>query len=373
MLSTSLSYNLITRDIDRSLTRIENQPMVARETKYYQENIGKITSIEDFVADTRLFNYAMKAFGLQDMAYAKAFMKKAMEEGVADSNSFANRLSDKRYAEFVRVFNFAQYGEDAIGANPAVDGTTTKYVARMTLGGVLPETEAVKAETEYFKTNMAKVESIDDFLADDRLIKYAMYAFDIDADEFDPAFMRKVLEGGVADPKSFANQQTDKKFAEFAAAFDFMKYGEQTTTRKPAVDGAVASYMRQTLEEDAGTQNEGVRLALYFERKAPQVSSFMQILADPAMAQVVRTALGLPDAFATADIDKQAALFEKRLNIDDFKDPEALGKFLRRFTAMWEVANVSPLSTSPALAILSQSGQYGISADTLAAIALMKR
>lgn len=373
MLSTSLSYSLISRDIDRSLTRIQNQPMVARETQYYQENIGKVTTIEEFVDDTRLFNYAMKAFGLQDMAYAKAFMVKAMEEGVTDQDSFANRLSDKRYAEFVKVFNFAQYGENAVSVNPTVDGTAAKYVARMTLGGVLPETAPVKAETAYFKENMAQVVSIDDFLANDRLYAYAMYAFDIDTDETDKAFMRSVLEGGVSEPDSFANQQTDKKFAQFAAAFDFMKYGEQTTTRRPAIDDAVSNYMRQTLEEDAGEQNEGVRLALYFERKAPQVNSFIQILADPAMAQVVRTALGLPAEFAQADIDKQAALFEKRLDLEDFKDPEALGKFLSRFTAMWEVTNVSATANSPALAILSQTAQYGISPDTLAAIALMKR
>lgn len=373
MLSTSLSYNLITRDLDRSLTRVENQPMVARQTAYFQENIGKVTSIKEFVDDTRLFNYAMKAFGLQDMAYAKAFMVKAMEEGVSDPNSFANRLSDKRYAEFVRAFNFAQYGEDATNANPAVDGTAKKYVARMTLDGVLPESAVVKAETEYFKENMAKVESIDDFLADDRLYKYAMYAFDISAEEADSGFLRKVLEGGISDPKSFANQQSDKKFAEFAATFDFMKYGEQLTTRRPAVDGVVSGYMRQTLEENAGTQNEGVRLALYFERKAPEMKSFMQMLADPALAKVLRTTLGLPESFGQADIDRQVALFEKRLDLEDFKDPEALSKFMSRFTAMWEVSNVNPASTSPALAILSQSGQLGISSDTLAAIALLKR
>ena len=33
-------------------------------------------SIDDFMKDTRLYNYAMKAFGLDDMAYAKAFMRK---------------------------------------------------------------------------------------------------------------------------------------------------------------------------------------------------------------------------------------------------------------------------------------------------------
>ena len=47
------------------------------------------------LADDRLFKYAMKAHGLKDMDYAKAFMKKALVEGIDDTDSFANKLSDK--------------------------------------------------------------------------------------------------------------------------------------------------------------------------------------------------------------------------------------------------------------------------------------
>ena len=97
--------------------------------------------------------------------------------------------------------------------------------------------------------------------------------------------------------------------------------------------------MRQTLEENAGKDNEGVRLALYFERKAPELTSFYQVLADPALAKVVRTLLSLPDSFATADVDKQVKLFESKLDIEDFSDPEALGKLMTRFTSLWEVNN----------------------------------
>src|SRR5690606_30405707 len=99
VVSTYVSYRLIARDIDRSLQKVGTQPAVARETKYYLDNISKVKSIDEFVSNTRLFKYAMKAFGLQDMDYAKAFMKKALEGGVKDADSFANKLSDKRYAE----------------------------------------------------------------------------------------------------------------------------------------------------------------------------------------------------------------------------------------------------------------------------------
>ena len=78
MLSTYLSYRLIAQDIPKSIDRVEKQPAVDRETKYYLDNIGKVTSVDDFVNDYRLFNYAMKAYGLSDMTYAKAFMDKAL-------------------------------------------------------------------------------------------------------------------------------------------------------------------------------------------------------------------------------------------------------------------------------------------------------
>src|SRR5690606_34848154 len=93
VLSTSMSYRLIARDIDKSLDRVGNQAAVKRETAYFEANIGKVTSVEEFLDNTRLFNYAMKAFGLSEMAYAKGFMKKVLKEGVTDPESFANKLT----------------------------------------------------------------------------------------------------------------------------------------------------------------------------------------------------------------------------------------------------------------------------------------
>ncbi|MBL8581411.1 MAG: DUF1217 domain-containing protein [Rhizobiaceae bacterium] len=257
MLNTYASYQLITRDIGKSLDRVEAQPMVERETEYYLENIEKVKSIDEFMADDRLYRYAMKAHGLENMTYAKAFMVKALKEGIEDTDSFANKLSDKRYRDFVDTFNFAANGETATIFTKARQGTVDKY-------------------------------------------------------------------------------------------------------------------LRQTLEEDAGKQNEGVRLALYFERKAPEITSFYSVLADTALSKVVRTALGLPDSFATADIDKQVALFESKLDIADFQDADKLGEFLTRFTSMWEIDNpTSPAQTSMSV-LFSQPVEYGVSTNLLLAMQKMR-
>jgi len=106
MVSTYFGYSYITRNLKQSLTRVEQQPDVAREAAYYKANIGKVKTVDDFMKDYRLYHYATKAYGLEDMAYAKAFMKKVLESDLSDPKSFANKLVDKRYREFAAAFSF---------------------------------------------------------------------------------------------------------------------------------------------------------------------------------------------------------------------------------------------------------------------------
>jgi hypothetical protein len=373
VVSTYASYKLITRDIDKAISRVEKQPTVKRETEYFLANIGKVKSVDEFVSNTRLFNYAMKAFNLEDMTYAKAFMKKALNEGLSDPNSFANRLNDKRYAEFVKAFNFAEYGENATSYVVARDDTVKAFTARVTANGVLPLTEAAKAETAYFQENIGKVESVDDLLNDSRLLLFALRAFEIENVPFSRAELSSILSGGVSDPDSPANKHSNENVKKLAMAFDFASLGEKTTTYVAAQDLAIAKYARQTLEVNAGQENEGVRLALYFQRKAPEIKNFYAILADTALAEVVRTALGLPDSVARADVDQQVKMLEKKFDIEDFQDPKKVEKFLARFTAMWELENPTVSPQTLTLNLFSNSTSAGISADTLLAIATLKR
>jgi len=372
MINTYSSYQSIARNMQTALERVGKQPLVDRDTKYYLENITKVTSIEEFVGNDRLFKYAMKAHGLEDMNYAKAFMIKALKEGVSDPDSFANKLTDKRYADFVRSFNFAAGGPETTSYVKAQQGAVKNYLLEVQIAGGDPLSEAVQAETNYYLANIGKMKSIDEFMGNGRVLRYALAAFGIEDTADNRQLARKVLQGGVSDPDSIANKTADSRFLSFAKMFDFEGLGEAATTYNSAQSPVVDKYMRQTLEQDAGAQNEGVRLALYFQRKAPTISSFYQVLGDPALAKVVRTALGLPDSFAAADIDKQVQLFEKRLDIKDFSDPEALGKFLTRFTSLWEIENPTSSAQTSVGVLFSQPPEFGVSTNLMLAIQKMK-
>jgi len=252
MTSTFTSYAIVTRDLARSIDAVKKQPQVDRETDYYLSKIGAVKSVDDFLADRRLVTYAMKAHGLEDMAYAKAFIRKVLDEGRDAPDAFVNKLTDKRYLAF--------------------------------------------AET-----------------------------------------------------------------------FDFKRYGAATTTFGRAQQGVVDKYLRQTLEEQQGATNDGVRLALYFERQASKITSPMDILADKALSTVVRTALGMPDAMASLDVDKQAAIIKSRLDVADFADPEKLSAFITRFAALWDVGHAEAATDGVGL-LLSGGPQYGISSDLMLSI-----
>jgi hypothetical protein len=132
VISTYTSYRLIAQDIPKSIERIASQPQVARESENFLSRISEIKSIDEFMADTRVFNYAMKAHGLEDMSYAKAFMRKVLTEGVDDESAFANQLADTKYRDFAEAFNFARHGETATIFSSAQQGTVDKY-HRLTL------------------------------------------------------------------------------------------------------------------------------------------------------------------------------------------------------------------------------------------------
>ena len=68
---------------------------------------GWSASVDAFLDDFQLYSYAMKAYGLEDMIYAKAFMRKVLESDMSDANSFANKLTDVRYQDFASAFSFS--------------------------------------------------------------------------------------------------------------------------------------------------------------------------------------------------------------------------------------------------------------------------
>jgi hypothetical protein len=255
MLTTLQTYLSITRNLDRSLEATASKQSVTTATEYYQAHIGDVKSIDDLMKDSRLYNYAMKAYGLEDMAYAKGLMRTVLTEGIVDSSSLANKLTDERFLKFATAFNFA------------------------------------------------------------------------------------------------AN-------------------GEETTQSTAVQQGVVDLYTRQTLETEAGSDNEAVQLALYFQREAPNVTSVYGLLGDTALWTVVQTIFGFPDAMSNADIELQAKAVSQKLDIADLSDPDKLERLINRFAAAWDAENTT--TTDPILSLFTSGSSASVDYDLLYALTSLK-
>jgi hypothetical protein len=127
-------------------------------------------------------------------------------------------------------------------------------------------------------------------------------------------------------------------------------------------------YVRQTLEQRVGEENSGVRLALYFKRMAASISNPYDILADNALAEFTRTALGIPAETANSKVDAQAKMIEKKLKIKDLQDPKKVEKLVNRFLLTFEANNAT---SDPRLALFG-SGSTSISGNTLATLGQLR-
>lgn len=344
------------------------------DTTEFKAALIDIKSVSDLMATSdvdnkrRTLNYVLKAVGIDPNTASLTKIRAVLTSDPTDPNSYVSKLKDERYSELAAAFNFDENGklrpERLVQSTTAQTRTGTLYAA--TFGSDLSTAvkAQIKADTKEYLAAIGSAVTLNDVLSDKKTVQYALTAYGVKAKDLSNDELRKILTSDLGDPKSYANAHSDKAIAKFAAAFNFetdssvraTDAGAQQSVDRLATDKL---YLLQTLERQAGDTSEGTRLALYFLRKAPALTSPYGILADKALYQVVRTALGLPDGMVAMDTDKQAAMLKQKLDVKDFTNEKKLDKFVARFAGMYDAKNQDS-STNPALQLFGGSSRSGI-------------
>ncbi|MFT4096317.1 MAG: DUF1217 domain-containing protein [Rhodoblastus sp.] len=235
----------------------------------------------------------------------------------------------------------------------------------------------VATQTKYFQDNIGKATSAADLVKNQRLFAYAMKAFGLGDRVYAKGLMTQVLQQGVGSSSTLAYKLNDPNVLAFAKAFDFASKGAQTTQSDALVKSVVDQFTQNALETDQSNQNAGVGLALYFQRKAPTITSVYSILADKKLLNVVQTALDISPMTAVMPIDSQAAMLKKKLDLADFTDTKKLQTFIARFAAQYDAkygdASASGSTYSNAILLgASQDSGGGLGASLLQAIQAYK-
>ncbi|SIR08873.1 Protein of unknown function [Rhizobium sp. RU20A] len=344
----------------------------------FKLEVGTIKTVDDLLASQRMMSLAFTAFDIKPEEYTARTLKKVLTSDLNDPASYVNKLGDERLLAFAKAFNFKADGETTAPRlaqdQSEILNVSKKYVLEKSRFGTDAEKKKAEDEAAYYSSKISGVEKLDDFLKDRRLVDFVLTAYDIDPKTVTTADLKKMFLSDPNDPRSAINTTTNRDYRVIVASFNFD--GDGKITRRP--EGQIQTqrgvaetqqfYLNQTLEQDAGAENEGVRLALYFQRKADSLSSAYDILADPALLSFVQTTFSIPKEMSSADVEIQKTQIDKVLNIKDLQDPEEVSKIVKRFTALYDLANDTG---SPALAIFGGSG--GISADTLFTLSQLRQ
>lgn len=104
--SGNAGWSFLQRTLSSQQETFEKGTILQRDTEYFRENIGDVTSADQLVADRRLLSVALGAFGLDEDLPNKAFVEKVLAEGTLEEDAFANKLADSRYGSLAAAFGF---------------------------------------------------------------------------------------------------------------------------------------------------------------------------------------------------------------------------------------------------------------------------
>lgn len=352
----------------------------ATAVKRFKSQISAVKTVADFVGESSVYDFALKAFGLDPKKVSALTIKNVLKSDLNDPKSYVYQLKDERYVELAKAFNFDAKGNitapKLAQSEAEIIVTSRAYVVEKSRFGTEDDKTKAQDEAKYYSVQMQKIESVDELLADKRLVNFVLEANDIDPKSVDNTFLKKIFASDLDDPKSFVNQQADRAYRKIVASFNFNAEGKvqqpddaQIQSRRGIYE-TIDNYVRQQLEEEAGNDNAGVRLALYFERKAGTISSAYDVLADDALFEVFKTLFQLPDEVGSADIDAQADMVKRYLKLEDLQDPEKVSKMIVKFSVLYDLDNQA--TDNPALSVLTSSGSAGISADTMMSLAQLR-
>jgi hypothetical protein len=168
-MTTVGTYLSVANNLTRWRGIAARKPQVASDTKYFQANIGKATTVDAL----------MKAFGLGDMTYAVGMMRKVLEQGVDSSRDLANTLNNANILAFAKAFDYAG-GAAQVGSADFAKTVTDRYVEQAMQGDQGDQNPGVQLAL-YFRQRAPQLTSIYGVLADKSLLKVVQTALDIPA------------------------------------------------------------------------------------------------------------------------------------------------------------------------------------------------
>jgi hypothetical protein len=231
----------------------------------------------------------------------------------------------------------ALFGVAAAGASTGNAATAIPALRRATATGA--EAKGIAQERRdpvtltalaQFRQALERAGSIEQALADPRILKVVMPALGLPDQVGNPGLVRRALLSDPDDPKGLAAQlgATWKAAAATLGVHETGLAGLRDPAMVQRLSDAFLKYQYRTgLDE----QQAGLSDALYFLESARTADDVFDLLGDPVLRRVVTGALGLPDQIAVQSVEAQGRAVASRLKVESLQDDRAVRKLAERY------------------------------------------
>lgn len=235
----------------------------------------------------------------------------------------------------------------------------------------------VDREVQHFLEKAEEITTVDQLMADRRVLGVVLGAFGLDDDLDKRAFIRKVIEEGTLDGNAFANRLVEPAYREMSEFLAFGDFGGTLifeSTRLNIVD----RYRERQFELTVGEVDLDMRLALNFKREAAKIAAesagssentgWLRLLGSQPLRSVLEGALVLPQQFALIDVDQQVEVIKERAtnllgssSVTTLTDPENLDRMIDRFLLRQQALSGGIAANTPGTVALGllQSANLG--------------
>ncbi|MFK7763133.1 MAG: DUF1217 domain-containing protein [Roseobacter sp.] len=304
-------YNYLARTRDQQQAIFDQNPINAREVGIAAQKLETIQTPDELLEDRTLLKVTLGAFGLEEDLDNRAFLKRILESDLSNSQSLANRLTDKRYLALAETFNFS-------GAD----------------GARLPNARSSDELTQ----QLEGIQTSDDLLSDPSLLRAALERFGLEDNLQNTYFLQQVLDSDLSDPESFANRFNDESLTAFAETFGF----------------------HQKRVEAEQSQNPLDLILQTFDGRLGELQTAEDLTSDPELLEATLGIFGLPDIYSTEFLTDVLA--------SDLNDSESLANTQQdpRFAALAAAFNfATPVLDESDVPVLDEEGETVFQTGTL--------
>jgi hypothetical protein len=241
--------------------------------------------------------------------------------------------------------------------------------------------QEISEDANYFQQNIASVRTVDDLLADRRLLEFAMKAFGLGSDyEEIAAFMpvnpedvneaeariKAILEEGSISVVAAANEQGDPRYVEFSRAFGFGIAEDLQTNDFGFSDEIMDKYLAENLripdeleiESPIQIRNGTLVYEASNEREMSNDAKWLTLMGEPPLRSLFEKAFNLPSEFGQADIDQQLEVYKERSrrefgtdNLSELNTAEIIDSLIIKFLARSQIGAFNPAANSASIAL----------------------